>query len=238
MNNDGIEESFFKLAGFEKYKSALHNLTNWNIFFDSWENKAGQIEVYFIVPYSEMKLEIIETSSDLNFFGKHTARLKIIINKESNGEGKNYLFHERVKCTFSENVKIIMLDTLYVPPHNWYYVYNREYLWDKVIFSIDYISTFLESYKSTFNSNVPFIYIKKIKENATEYNFEIILKEYLDIFYVSTDIDACIIYLNLLCDNNVSKERPIKYKKIMLNIPRLIKNKKNKFKFVPGSWKK
>ena len=127
---------------------------------------------------------------------------------------------------------------MYVYPHNWYYIYNREYLRNKVIFSIDYINDFLESYKSTFNSNVPYIYIKRINETSTEYEFEIIIKEYLDIFYVSTEMENVTNYLNLLCDNNVNKEKPIKYKKIILKIPRLVKDRKNKFKFVPGNWKK
>jgi len=233
-STDDIEESFFKLAGFEKYRTIEHNLNMWNISIENWENKAGQIEVYFLVPYSEMKLEIYETPSDMNFFNKHTARLKITINKDS----QNYLFHERMKCTFSEDVKFIILDTLYVYPHNWYYIYNREYLKNKIIFSIEYIESFIKSYKSIFNTNVPYIYIKKIKESAAEYEFNIILKEYLDIFYVSTDTDTNTIYLNLLCDNNVNKDRPIKYKETIVKIPRLIKNKENKFKFVPGNWKK
>jgi len=229
-----IEQSFFKLAEFEKYKDIYHNLNQWNISIESWENKAGQIEVYFVVPYSEMVLDIKEIQKDINFFDKHTARLTISINKSN----QNYLFHERVKCTFSENVKFLLIDTMYVYPHNWYYIYNREYLRNKVIFSIDYIADFLESYKSTFNSNVPYIYIKRINETSTEYEFEIIIKEYLDIFYVSTDTESVTNYLNLLCDNNVNKEKPIKYKKIILKIPRLVKDRKNKFKFVPGNWKK
>ena len=232
--DENIDESFFKLAEFTKYKSVYHNLHNWNIFIDKWNNKAGQIEVYFIVPYSEMKIELVETQSDINFFNKHTARLKITINKENH----NYLFNEKIKCTITENVKYIIMDTFYIYPHNWYYIYNREYLRNKIIFSIDYINTFLESYKSIFNSNVPYIYIHKIKETSTEYEFEIILKEYLDIFYVSTDIENNTNYLNLLCDNNINKNKPIKYKKINLKIPRLIKDKKNKFKFVPANWKK
>jgi hypothetical protein len=232
--NDDIEQSFFKLAEFEKYKDIYHNLNQWNISIESWENKAGQIEVHFVVPYSEMMLDINEIQKDINFFDKHTARIKISINKLN----QNYLFHERVKCTFSENVKFLLIDTMYVYPHNWYYIYNREYLRNKVIFSIDYITDFLESYKSTFNSNVPYIYIKKINETSSEYEFEIIIKEYLDIFYVSTDIENVTNYLNLLCDGNINKEKPIKYKKINLKIPRLIKDKKNKFKFVPGNWKK
>jgi hypothetical protein len=232
--NDDIEQSFFKLAEFQMYKNIYHNLNNWNITIDSWENKAGQIEIYVSVPYSEMILEINEINKDINFFDKHTARLKISINKSN----QNYLFNEKVKCTFSENVKYLLIDSMYIYPHNWYYIYNREYLRNKIIFSIEYINEFLESYKSTFNSNVPYIYIKRIKETATEYEFEIIIKEYLDIFYVSTDADNVINYLNLLCDSNVNKDKPIKYKKINLKIPRFIKDKKNYFKFVPGNWKK
>jgi hypothetical protein len=232
--SDDIEQSFFKLAEFENFKGIYHNLKYWNISIESWENKAGQIEAYFVVPFSEMTLEINEIQKDINFFDKHTARIKLSINKSN----QNYIFHERVKCTFTENVKFILIDTHYVYPHNWYYIYNREYLRDKVIFSIDYIENFFESYKSIFNSNVPYIYIKKINETSKEYEFEIIIKEYLDMFYVSTDIESATNYLNLLCDSNVNNEKPIKYKKINLKIPRLVKDRKNKFKFVPGNWRK
>ena len=145
-----------------------------------------------------MIIDVVEIENDLNFFNKHTLRLKIKINKEN----QNYIFHEKIKCTFSENVKYILLDTPYIYPHNWYYFYNREYLKNKIIFSIDYIETLLESYKSIFNSSVPYIYIKKIKETQTNYEFDIIIKEYLDIFYVSTDMESNTIYLNLLYDNN------------------------------------
>lgn len=231
---EDIEESFFKLAEFEKYKNIYHNLHFWNISIDKWENKAGQIEAYFLVPYSEMIIDSIEIDNDVNFFNKHTLRLKIKISIEN----QNYIFHEKIKCTFSENIKYIIFDSPYIYPHNWYYIYNREYLKNKIIFSMDYIETLLESYKSIFNTSIPYIYIKKIRETYNNYEFEIIIKEYLDIFYVSTDKESNTIYLNLLYDNNVNKDKPIKYKKININIPRLIKNNKNKFKFVPGNWKK
>lgn len=234
MSSEDIEESFFKLAEFEKIKEIYHNLHHWNISIEKITNKYDQIEFYFVVPYSEMNLEIVETQGDVNFFNKNTARLKITINKDN----VNYLFSERIKCTVSDKVQYILVDTPYIYPHNWYYLYNREYLRDKIIYSMNYIENLLVSYKSIFNSNIPFIYIKKINETSSEYELEIIIKEYLDLFYVSTDTDSATNYLNLLYDSNVNKEKPIKYKKISVKIPRLIKNTLNKFKILPGNWKR
>lgn len=202
--------------------------------FEGWENKAGQIETYITVPYSEIEINIVENSNDPNFFNKHTVRVKININKDN----QNYLFNQKIKCTFSENVKYILLDNPYVYPHNWYYFYNRQYLINKVIFSLEYITNFINAYKAVFNNNIPFLYINKIDESSSEYNFELVIKEYLDIFYVSTDKDNTIIYMNLLVDNSFQKGKSVKYKKIKVSIPRIIKDKQNKFKFITGNWTK
>jgi hypothetical protein len=227
-----IEESFFKLCNFDTYNSIQHNLRNWNINLTNWINKAGQIEVDFIVPYSEMKIELIENFNDFNFFNKPTVRVKISMDQDN----KNYIFSEKIKCTFNENIKYILLDSLFIYPHNLYYLYNREYLRNKITFSTDYISGFLESYKLLFNSNIPFIFINKATENHVNYTFEILIKEYLNIYYISTDLETSTIICNLIFDKNYQKEKQIKYKKISLSIPRLIKNTKNKFKFITSNW--
>jgi hypothetical protein len=227
-----IEDSFFKLCNFDTYNTIQHNLKNWNINLTNWINKAGQIEIDFIVPYSEMKIELIENNCDTNFFNKPTVRVKISMDKDN----KNYIFSEKIKCTFNENIKYILLDTLFIYPHNFYYLYNREYLRNKITFSTDYISGFLESYKLLFNSNIPFIFINKAVETQTNYVFDIIIKEYLNIYYISTDLETSTIICNLIFDKHFQKEKQIKYKKISLSIPRLIKNSKNKFKFITSNW--
>lgn len=227
-----IEESFFKLCNFDTYNTIQHNLKNWNIRIDNWENKAGQIEVNFIVPYSEMKIELVESMNDLNFFNKPTARIKISMSQDN----KNYIFSEKIKCTFNENIRYILLDTLFIYPHNFYYLYNREYLRNKILMSTDYISDFLDAYKSLFNNNIPFIFINRINETHLNYNFEVIIKEYLNIFYVSTDLETSTVICNLIFDKNFQKDKQIKYKKIIVSIPRLIKNSKTKFKFITSNW--
>lgn len=227
-----IEESFFKLCNFDTYNTIQHNLKNWNITLTNWINKAGQIEIDFIVPYSEMKIELIENNCDTNFFNKPTVRVKISMDQDN----KNYIFSEKIKSTFNENIKYILLDTLFIYPHNFYYLYNREYLRNKIIFSTEYISGFLESYKLLFNSNIPFIFINKALETQTNFTFDIIIKEYLNIYYISTDLETSTIICNLIFDKNFQKEKQIKYKKITLSIPRLIKNSKNKFKFLTSNW--
>lgn len=229
-----IEDNFFNLCNFKKYNNIYHNLNLWNIDIDNWNNKAGQIEVDIIVPYSEMEIEIKEKTNDVNFFNKNTLRIIIKINRDKNKY--NYIFNDRIICTFSENVNYILLDTLFIYPHNLYYLYNREYLCNKIINSIDYINDFIEAYKTIFNFIIPFIFIKNILENIEEYIFEIIIKEYLDIFYVSTDNDNATIFLNLIVDSKYKKENNIKYKKVTLSIPRLVKDKKNKFKFITSKW--
>lgn len=230
-NQIDIDSNFFNLCNLIKFNNIYHNLNSWNINIDNWYNKAGQIEVDIIVPYSEMEIEIIEKTNDINFFNKNTIRLIIKINKNK----YNYLFNEKIKCSFSENIKYILLDTLYIYPHNLYYLYNRQYLTNKIIDSIDYVYDFLEAYKLVFNTIIPFIFIKKISENIDKYIFEIIIKEYLDIYYISTDNNATI-FFNLVVDSKYIKENNIKYKEIILDIPRIIKNKKNKFKFITSKW--
>lgn len=160
INNCDIEESFFKESNFIQYNDIYHNLHNWHLKLEGWENKAGHIELYIIVPYAEMDIEIIELINDSNFFNKNTARLKININKTK----QNYLFEEKKKCIFNQCINYLILDTLFIYPHNWYYIYNHQYLRDKIINSMDYINSFIHSYKNLFNSNIPFLFIDNIKE--------------------------------------------------------------------------
>ena len=112
-------------------------------------------------------------------------------------------------------------------------MYNRSYLCNKVSYSIDYIKSFINTYKNVFNSNIPFIFIAKTDENAKEYIFDIIIKEYLNIYYTSTEND--IIIMNLIVDKSYFNNSIIKYKKIRLVIPRVVKDRVMQFKFITGS---
>ena len=233
INSFDIEESFFNVSSFIVYNNIYHNLNNWHIKLDNWENKAGQIELNILVPYAEMDIEITETNNDPNFFNKNTARLKININTNN----QSYVFQKTIKCTFTESVKYLILDTMFIYPHNWYYFYNHEYLRDKICNSFDYVHSFVQAYKNLFNNNIPFIFIDNITETIDNYTFDIVIKEYLNIFYLTTNIDNNMIFMNLLLDKKYKdKEKNIKYKKISVQIPRLVKNKKYQFKFVTGSF--
>jgi hypothetical protein len=234
MSLDINEKSFFSLINFNKYETIYHNLEDWHLKFDGWVNKAGQIETNIIVPYSEMTIKVCENNSDINFFNKHTVRIKLIIKKN----GPNYIFNDKRKCAFNENAEYVLLDTPYIYPHNWYYLSNRSYLLDKVMMSMEYIDAWLNGYKSIFNSNVPFIFISRIYETAQEYKIDIIIKDYLDIAYVATDVENSLVYMNILVNNSYQKGQPTKYKKTTIYIPRLLKNKKNNFKFVACGWNK
>ena len=224
-----IEESFFNLAGFVPYNDILHNLHLWHITIDNMIKRGGQMEMILNVPYGEMEITQEEYMNDVNFFGRSTLRLKIHINKNN----INYLFSNKVTILFYCELKYIFIDTPYIYPHNWYYMYNRSYLCNKVIYSSNYIKSFIEAYKSVFNSNVPFIFIAKTDENAKEYIFDIIIKEYLNIYYTLTENDTII--MNLIVDKNYFNNNIIKYKKIRLVIPRVIKDRTIQFKFITGS---
>jgi hypothetical protein len=226
---DEVEGSFFNLAGFVPYGSIMHNLHLWHINIDSIIKRGGQCEMILNVPYGEMEIETEELLNDINFFNKSTLRLKIRINKEN----INYLFSNKVKILFYCELKYIFIDTPYIYPHNWYYMYNRSYLCNKVIYSINYIKSFIEAYKNVFNNNVPFIFIAMTNENAKEYIFDIIIKEYLNIYYTSTEND--IIIMNLVVDKSYYNNNVIKYKKIRIIIPRVNKDKNMTFKFITGS---
>ena len=228
-NEREIEDSFFNLCGFVSYNNIMHNLHLWHINIDSIVNRGGQIEMILNVPYGEMEIEQEENMTDVNFFNKSTLRLKIRINKSN----INYLFSNKVKILFYRELKYIFIDTPYIYPHNWYYMYNRSYLCNKVTYSIEYLKSFIEAYKNVFNNNVPFIFIAKTDENAKEYIFDIIIKEYLNIYYTSTENDTII--MNIIVDKNYFNNSIIKYKKIRLVIPRVIKDRTMQFKFITGS---
>lgn len=228
-NEREIEESFFNLAGFVPYNNIFHNLHLWHINIESMIRRGGQIELNLNVPYGEMEITEDENMGDINFFTKPTLRLKIRINKNN----MNYLFSNTVKILFYCEIKYIFIDTPYIYPHNWYYMYNRSYLCNKIIYSIEYIKSFINAYKNIFNNNIPFIFIVKTDENAKEYIFDIIIKEYLSIYYTSTENDTII--MNLVVDKRFFCNCIIKYKKIHLVIPRVVKDRLMNFKFVTGS---
>ncbi len=224
-----IENSFFKHANMVNFNSIKHNLHDWHFNIEGWDNNAGMIETYIIAPYSEMKLQFIENYRDVNFFNKPTLRIKISFNKDT----QNYIFPEKIKCSFKEKIKFILIDTEFIYPHNWFYFYNRDYLINKMVYSIEYTHNFISGYKDLFPDEVPFMYILNISENAQQYIFNIIIKEYLDIYYLSTDMNNNIIRMNLMIDLDHYNNRSyiMKYKKISVIIPRLIKDKQMSFRF-------
>ena len=178
-----------------------------------------------------MEIEINEKHNDQNFFNKNVARIKVNINKTK----QNYLFQEKKKYLINETINYLILDTLFIYPHNWYYIYNHEYLRDKIINSIDYLNNFIQAYKILFNNNIPFLYIDSVSETSDNYTINIILKEYLHIYYITTNNTSGLIFMSLLLDKRYQKDKNIKYKKINVIIPRLVKNKKNNFKFITAA---
>ena len=230
-DND-IEYSFMKLCSLDKHVNIYHNLNYYHLGLEGWENKAGQIETYIILPYAEMIINMNEIYEDTNFFNKNTLRIKIDFNTSK----ANYIFEEKKKITFNERIQYILLDTPFIYPHNWYYIYNRDYLKEKIVNSMIYVNNFIDNYKNIFNNNIPLLFIKEIVETVDKYSFEIIIKEYLEMYYLTTN-DNGVIHINLLIDSNKQKNKCMKFKQINLVIPRLIKNKINTFKFILGNLK-
>jgi len=228
-DNCEIEDSFLNLCDFMQYNNIYHNLHLWHFSINSMIKRGGQIELILNIPYGEIEIDQDEKINDVNFFNKPTLRLKIRINRDK----INYLFSNTVRILFYCELKYILVDTPYIYPHNWYYMYNRSYLCNKITYSIDYIKSFIDAYKNVFNNNIPFIYMYKTDENAKEYIFDIIIKEYLNIYYTSTENDTII--MNLIVDKSYFDKEIIKYKKIKVVIPRLVKDKPMNFKFITSS---
>jgi hypothetical protein len=98
---------------------------------------------------------------------------------------------------------------------------------------------FLQAYKDTFQTGVPILFVKKTCETKTDYEIEIIIKEYLTISYVKTDVQTATIFFHLLLemDKNTGKDgtQVAKYHTITLKIPREIRTGNVYFKFTANT---
>jgi len=238
MNNDEAEKSFFKLCELDilhidKY-TIEHNLTKWNLNISSAKLKGNQIQLDIIVPYAELVLEIEERVSDFEFLEKHTTRISISDKNDNNHSIFNYITGKTIPILLSLDVKYVIFSTPYFYPHNWYYFSNKNYLYNKILHSVNFMKYFIEAYKKTFQSGVPLMYIKEARERVDHYEIDIILKEYLTISYSTTKINIATIYFHLLLMNDGKSNNSNQYAKfhqITLNIPREIRTGNVYFKF-------
>lgn len=229
MDNKHLEESFLSLCGLTKYKTIEHNLSYWNIDIINWVENDSDINITLNVPYGEFSFEIQNNLSDINFFLKPTT--KITWNPEyikPSDSISDYLFSRKYIITIKNNTKYLLFNSPYFYPHNWYYFSNREYLFNKIINSLNYFKHFISAYKSCFSNGVPLLYIHSTNETIKEYEINIIIKDVINIFYIKTDIENKLIYLNILFEKSTMQS---KYHKIKITIPRLLQSSETNFIF-------
>ena len=182
-----------------------------------------------------MNLEVDERTNDLDFFGKNTAKVSISSKIDPNESIFNYISSKTVTISFSTNVKYVLFNTPYFYPHNWYVGYNKDYLYKKISYSINFMQYFIQAYKDTFQTGIPLIYIRQTRECRNHYEIDIILKEYLTISYVKTDVSTATLYFHLLLETekktNGDSNHIAKYHQITVKIPREIRTGNVYFKF-------
>ncbi len=239
MNNDEAEKSFFALCELDLLKidqyDIYNNIEKWHMIINGYRIKNNLIQIDICVPYSEMSLEVDERSNDLDFFGKSTARITISSNNDSNIGLYSYINSKIITIEFSTEIKYVLFNTPYFYPHNWYYAINKDYLYKKISYSINFMQYFIQAYKDTFQTGIPLIYIKQTREYRHHYEIDIILKEYLTISFVKTDLSTATLFFHLLLENekktNCNINHIAKYHNITVKIPRDIRTGNVFFKF-------
>ena len=239
MNKNEDEKSFFKLCQFDllqvdKY-TVQHNLNHWRLYIYDARLKGDQIQLQINVPYAEMNIEVEEKVSDIEFFGKNVAKL-CISNKIATNEGiLNYFATKTITLLINTNVEYLLFSTPYFYPHNFYLVTNKDYLYKKISYSVNYLDSLIKAYKQCFQNGVPLIYFKQARELRNHYEIDAILKEYLTISYVKTDQTTSTIFFHLLVEpdkkTSTTNSHTTKYHQITISIPREIRTGQVDFKF-------
>lgn len=239
INKNEDEKSFFKLCEFDllqvdKYV-IQHNLNHWRLYIYDSRLKGNQIQLQINVPYAEMNIEIEEKISDIEFFGKNVAKL-CISNKMAPNDGiLNYFSTKTVTLLISTDVEYLLFSTPYFYPHNIYLLTNKDYLYKKISYSVNYLDSLIKAYKQCFQNGVPLIYFKETRELRNHYEIDAILKEYLTISYVKTDQTTSTIFFHLLLETDkkigATNNQNSKYHQIIINIPREIRTGQVDFKF-------
>lgn len=245
---EDAEKSFFKLCEFERFQVDKyvieHDLHKWKLQL-KYKMKGDKIQLEVYVPYAEMNLELKETQKDPEFYGKNTARITIS-NKIANNSGHwDYVTGKTINLTMSTDVQYVLFNTPYFYPHNTYNFYNKEYLYKKISYSVNFLQNFLSAYINLFSSGVPLIYIKQTREDKDTYEIDIVAKEYMTITYVKADVSTATYYFHLLVEGNKQKkpkqndkaddkkteEATSKFHLINLKVPRTIRTGNVDIKF-------
>ena len=129
-----------------------------------------------------------------------------------------------LNVVINSETEYLIFDTPYIYPHNWYFGYNKDYLYTKISYSINFMKYFVDAYKNSFTSGVPLMYIKENRESKDYYEIDLILKEYLTISYLKTDIPTGTIYFHLLLENDKKNGQTPQYHQITVSVQRLIRS--------------
>lgn len=240
---DEAEQSFFRLCEFEQLQvdkfTIKHNMSNWKMTIGSSSFKDNKLHIQIAPPYAEMHLSVKETPADPDFYNKNTARVCVSNQAPASSSLGGYFSSGYTTILISPETEYLLFDSPYFYPHNIYTVANKEYLYGKISHSINYMKYFIQAYKDIFQSGVPLIYVKQTRETRDHYEIDFILKEYLTISYVKTDVDTATLHLHLLMetakktisDNKDGVKRIAKYRELTLTIPRLVRSGNVEFKF-------
>ena len=237
MNKNEDEKSFFRLCEFDclqvdKYQ-IQHNLKRWGLYIYDVRLKGSQIQLQINVPYAEMQIEVEEKTEDVEFFGKNVAKLSISKQTSPNDGILNYFCTKTIVIEISVDVKYLLFSTPYFYPHNLYLIGNKDYLYKKISYSINYLDAFIKAYIQCFQDGVPLIYLKDTREARNHYEIDAVLKEYLTISYVKTDKTTSTVFFHLLLETEkkTSNTNNCKYHQITIIIPREIRTGQVDFKF-------
>lgn len=238
MNKNEDEKSFFRLSELVKIQvdkyTIEHNLNRWKMEICEAKIKSDQIQLHINVPYGEMNLSVEEKKNDPEFFDKNVAKINLSNVSHKNDTLISYFSTKTIVVNISIHTQYLIFSTPYFYPHNWYMIYNKDYLYNKIVYSINYIHSFIEAYKNIFQNVVPFFYIKSATETRDHYQLDVILKEYLTISYVKTDMSTSTLFFHLLFENKRKLSNATsssKYHEITILIPRIIRSGIVDYKF-------
>jgi hypothetical protein len=230
--------SFIALCEFETLNidgvNIHHNLSKWQMSLKPGHVNGGQLYCDITVPYADMNLSVSNIAKDNDFFGYSTARLSLISNPDQSGL-MSYLTSRSVSVAIeighaTETSKdiYILFDTPYFYPHNVYTLSNKDYLYKKIERSQRFIKDFIAGYDGIFQAHPQLMMINSTVEATDYYELNIILKNYMTLTYIDTDVDAVSgqesINFHLLIKKELKSNHDIgviaKFRQQTLRIPR------------------
>lgn len=215
------DKNFLSHCNFDKIISNQfvleHNLSKWNIKINDYKIKNNQWCITISMPYKEMDIELKEYNEDSMFFNKHVCKFFL---KDTSSDTSLWL-NKIITLKFSQNCKFLLFSTPFFYPHNFYFFNNHSYLYEKIQYSINYLSKFTDSYNKKFKEGIPLMYIKSTTETKYEYIINIVITSCIQITYGKSDIDKNIVHLYLMIDNSKKTTDNIsKFHELQLKIPR------------------